>query len=142
MKYLLDSNACIAIINKSVSPNFEQSLNLAMRLGESLQLPSISVHELWFGVAKSQRVAANSFNLTQFLNSSFEVLHFDGQDARVAGEIRAELARRGTPIGPYDVLIAGQALARGLTLVTANTAEFSRVPGLRTADWRSESSTH
>ena len=135
MKYLLDSNACIAIINKNASTQFEHSLNLAMRLGDSLQVPSISVHELWFGVAKSQRFTANSHNLIQFLNASFEVLDFDGQDARVAGEVRAELARRGTPIGPYDVLIAGQALARGLTLVTANTREFSRVDGLKLVDW-------
>jgi tRNA(fMet)-specific endonuclease VapC len=135
MKYLLDSNACIAIINKNASAAFEQSLNLAMRLGDSLQVPSISVHELWFGVSKSQRFIANSHNLIQFLNASFKVLDFDGQDARVAGEIRAELARRGTPIGPYDVLIAGQALARGLTLVTGNTREFSRVDGLKMVDW-------
>jgi len=135
MKYLLDSNACIAIINKNASAAFEQSLNLAMRLGDSLQLPSISVHELWFGVSKSPRFIANSHNLIQILNASFEVLDFDGRDARVAGEIRSELARRGTPIGPYDVMIAGQALARGLTLVTANTREFSRVEGLKLADW-------
>ena len=135
MKYLLDSNACIAIINRHSSPKFEDSLNRAMRLGESLQVPSISVHELWFGVAKSQRKAVNTHNLVQFLNSSFEVLDFNGQDSRVAGEIRAELARRGRPIGPYDVLIAGQALARGLTLVTANTREFSRVDGLKLVDW-------
>jgi tRNA(fMet)-specific endonuclease VapC len=135
MAYLLDSNACIAIINKKAAHQFEVSLNRAIGLDERLCIPSIGVHELWFGVAKSQRVQANSYNLTQFLKQPFQVLDFDMKDAHMAGEVRAELARRGTPIGPYDVLIAGQALARGLTLVTANTREFSRVEGLRIVDW-------
>lgn len=135
MNYLLDSNACIAIINKKVAQPFEASLNRAVLLGESFYVPSVAVHELWFGVAKSERVQVNSFNLTQFLMDPFHVLEFGGDDARSAGAIRAELGRRGTPIGPYDVPIAGQALARGLTLVTANTREFSRVDGLKLADW-------
>ena len=63
------------------------------------------------------------------------ILDIDPEDARVAGEIRAELARAGTPIGPYDILIAGQAKARGLTLVTNNTGEFRRVVGLKLDDW-------
>lgn len=135
MTYLLDSNACIAIINRRASYSFQASLNRAIRLGDGLHVPSIAVHELWFGVAKSQRVRANSFNLTQFLKHPFQVLNFDSRDAHIAGEIHANLAQRGMPIGPYDVLIAGQALARGLTLVTANTREFSRVQGLKLADW-------
>jgi tRNA(fMet)-specific endonuclease VapC len=135
MSYLLDSNACIAIINRKASPQFEVSLNRAIRLGNDLNVPSIGVHELWFGVAKSRRVQVNGYNLIQFLKHPFQVLDFDRRDAAMAGEIRADLALRGTPIGPYDVLIAGQALARGLTLVTANTREFSRVVGLKLADW-------
>ena len=135
MTYLLDSNACIAIINKKVSQPFEGSLNRAIRFGEGLYVPSISVYELWFGVAKSKRVRVNTYNLARFLKPPFQVLDFDSHDARLAGEIRAELARRGTPIGPYDVLIAGQALARGLTLVTVNIREFSCVDGLKLADW-------
>lgn len=70
-----------------------------------------------------------------FDSLKFPVLDFDRDDARQAGVIRAELSTRGMPIGPYDVLIAGQAVARDLTLVTRNTREFSRVPGLRLADW-------
>jgi tRNA(fMet)-specific endonuclease VapC len=66
----------------------------------------------------------------------FEVLDFDREDARKAGEIRASLANAGTPVGPYDVLIAGQAVARGLTLVTNNTREFQRVASLRIEDWQ------
>ncbi len=135
MTYLLDSNACIAIINKKTSRQFETSLNRAIRLGEGLYIPSIGVHELWFGVAKSQRVQVNSYNLTEFLKEPFQVLDFNMKDARMAGEVRAAQTRRGTPIGPYDVLIAGQALERSLTLVTANTREFSRVDGLKLVDW-------
>jgi tRNA(fMet)-specific endonuclease VapC len=66
----------------------------------------------------------------------FAVLEFDKEDARRAGEVRALLASKGTPIGPYDVLIAGQALARGLVLVTDNTGEFRRVPRLRVENWQ------
>ena len=65
----------------------------------------------------------------------FEVLDFDREDARQAGELRARLAAAGTPIGTYDVLIAGQALARAMTLVTHNIGEFQRVPELRVEDW-------
>jgi tRNA(fMet)-specific endonuclease VapC len=65
----------------------------------------------------------------------FEVIEFDKEDARRAGEVRAYLAGRGTPIGPYDVLIAGQAMARGLILVTHNIGEFQRVPALQIEDW-------
>ena len=66
----------------------------------------------------------------------FPVLEFDHDDARHAGEVRAHLATKGTPIGPYGVLIAGQARARKLTLVTHNTTEFKRVPGLKVEDWK------
>ena len=65
------------------------------------------------------------------------VVEFDREDARQAGEIRAALAATGTPIGPYDVLIAGQARARDLILITRNVSEFSRVSGLRVEDWQS-----
>ena len=66
----------------------------------------------------------------------FEILEFDKEDTRQAGEIRALLASKGTPIGPYDVLIAGQALARDMILVTRNTQEFGRVIGLQIEDWQ------
>ena len=65
----------------------------------------------------------------------FEVIEFDKEDARQAGEVRAWLAAQGQAIGPYDVLIAGQAVARNVILVTRNTREFGRVPRLRIEDW-------
>jgi len=134
MNYLFDSNLCIAIMNGKAW-RVTAALDRAIEAGSQFYVPSIAVHELWFGVGKSQQIQANTRKLHRFLHSSVTTLAFDGEDARLAGEIRAELARRGTPIGPYDVLIAGQAMARGLTLVTANTREFSRVEGLKLVDW-------
>ena len=75
------------------------------------------------------------YNLTRLDALQFEVLPFDKEDAMSAGLVRAMPATVGTPIGPYDVLIAGQARCRGLTLITSNTGEFSRVAGLRCEDW-------
>lgn len=134
MKYLFDSNLCIAIMNGSawrVTAAFDR----AIHAGSEFYLPTIVVHELWYGVAKSLQLSANTRKLEVFQSRLTGTLEFSDQDARLSGQIRAELARRGTPIGPYDVLIAGQALARGLTLVTANMREFSRVDGLKLADW-------
>jgi tRNA(fMet)-specific endonuclease VapC len=78
---------------------------------------------------------ANTQRLEAFLAGPIALLTFDDRDARVAGEIRATLEAAGTPIGPYDLLIAGQAVRNGLTLVTANASEFARVSGLTLEDW-------
>jgi tRNA(fMet)-specific endonuclease VapC len=75
-------------------------------------------------------------NVARVDSLQFLVLEFDEEDARQAGQNRAHLASKGTPIGPYDVLIAGQAMARELTLITHNTSEFQRVPGLKVEDWK------
>jgi tRNA(fMet)-specific endonuclease VapC len=90
------------------------------------------VHELFYGAFKSRRAARN-IALVDALQ--FPVLEFDREDARQAGEVRAFLAARGMTIGPYDVLIAGQAVARKMVLVTHNTDELRRVPGLQIEDW-------
>lgn len=90
--------------------------------------------ELWFGVAKSTRVAENTGRLLQLL-AWVPSLPFSGEATRRFGEIRAHLARQGTPIGPYDLQIAAIALAADLTVVTNNTAEFERVPNLLCEDW-------
>ena len=92
----------------------------------------IVAHELFYGAFKSQHPDRNVALIDGLF---FPVLEFAQEDAREAGKIRAWLAAQGTPIGPYDVLIAGQSIARNLTLVTHNTAEFSRVPGLAYEDW-------
>jgi tRNA(fMet)-specific endonuclease VapC len=91
------------------------------------------MHELYFGAFKSRRVEQN----VSFLQAlDFEIVDFQLQDAITAGEIRATLATRGTPIGPFDLLIAGQAMARDLTLITNNLREFNRIDQLRIEDWQ------
>jgi len=86
-------------------------------------------------VEKSGRVKENTERLRVLLSGDLDLLDFDDQGARAAGRVRAALEKTGTPIGAYDLLIAGQALRRGLTVVTANTSEFSRVAELSWEDW-------
>lgn len=134
MNYLLDTNACIALINGNPVA-VRKNLAKAVYAGSSLTTSAIVVHELWYGVAKSSRVAQNAQALAVFLSRDVAVLDFSEKDAQAAGEIRAELERHGKRIGEYDTLIAGQAFARNLVLVTANTREFGRVKGLTVEDW-------
>jgi tRNA(fMet)-specific endonuclease VapC len=130
MRYLLDANAVIGLLNDAAS-------RLAQRARREkpadVAISAIVAHELFYGAFKSRRVAHN-VALVDALQ--FAVLDFDKEDARQAGKIRALLASMGTPIGPYDVLIAGQAMARNMVLVTSNADEFARVPGLRLEDWQ------
>jgi tRNA(fMet)-specific endonuclease VapC len=134
-RYLLDANVVIALLNDRTSRPAQRA---RQHRPTELCLSSIVVHELFYGAFKSQRTARNVALVDQL---QFEVLEFDKEDARMAGEIRATLVARGTPIGPYDVLIAGQAKAREMTLVTHNTSEFSRIPGLAVEDWHVEIDT-
>jgi tRNA(fMet)-specific endonuclease VapC len=130
MRYLLDANAVIGLLNDATS-------KLARRARRErptdIAISSIVAHELFYGAFKSRRATQN-VGLIDALQ--FAVLEFDKEDARQAGEVRALLDSRGTPIGPYDVLVAGQARARNLILITHNTDEFARVPGLRLDDWQ------
>jgi tRNA(fMet)-specific endonuclease VapC len=91
--------------------------------------------ELRYGAAKSARPARNAQRITDFLAGPIEILPFESGDAEEAGDIRAALERAGTPIGPYDVLVAAQARWRDALLVTANGREFARVPRLKLEDW-------
>jgi tRNA(fMet)-specific endonuclease VapC len=102
--------------------------------GTRILVPAIVVFELRFGVAKSGRRAANDRALDLFL-APLETPAFDASDAVEAADIRANLHRRGTPIGPYDILIAAQARRRGATLATGNIREFRRVSALTVQDW-------
>ncbi|HWT12245.1 MAG TPA: PIN domain-containing protein [Allosphingosinicella sp.] len=97
-----------------------------------IALSAIVLHELYFG-AYGGRAGADDIDRLRTLDMA--VLDFGPEDARVAAEIRADLRRKAMPIGPYDLLIAGQALARGLVVVTANGREFERVEGLKVEDW-------
>jgi len=91
--------------------------------------------ELQYGVARANNSQRLKISLDGFLSSPVEILPFTPADAERAAQIRADLAKRGLTIGPFDVLIAAQALERNLTLVTNNTREFSRVSGLKFEDW-------
>jgi tRNA(fMet)-specific endonuclease VapC len=133
VSYLLDTNACIAIINGRPQ-GARRRLRATLTRGEPVAVSQIALFELWYGVAKSARTAANSERLAVFL-APLGTLPFDDDDARAAGAIRATLERAGAPIGAYDTLLAGQAIRRNLVLVTANVAEFARVSGLRCEDW-------
>lgn len=128
MRFLLDTNAVIAL--------FKGGEIFASRLRQhhpkDFGLSGVVMHELFYGAFRSQRIAEN---LARIEALRFSVLEFDREDARKAGEIRAVLAKQGTPIGPYDILIAGQAIARGLTLITHNFGEFQRIPELKLEDW-------
>jgi tRNA(fMet)-specific endonuclease VapC len=134
----LDTNVAIAAINRRL-PVVRRHLEAALASGTSVVLSAIVLHELHYGIAKSDLPDANNARLSALLSFLLSLgimpWSFEPEDAREAGEIRARLERAGTPIGPYDLLIAGQARRRGATLVTANEREFARVPGLKTENW-------
>lgn len=134
MKCLLDTSTCIALLRDSsakVAKHFEETIT---RNG-TICISSLVLCELWYGVHKSSRLQENAGKLSRFLRGPVELLSFDGEDARVAAEIRAELARTGKAIGSYDTLIAGQCLSKDLLLITSNLGEFRRVKGLYCEDW-------
>jgi tRNA(fMet)-specific endonuclease VapC len=136
MTYLLDTNACIALINGNPS-QVRERFQRTIATGDSITVSSVVAFELWYGVAKSTSKVANTERLEAFFAGPLDLLAFDDEDARTAGTVRAVLEAGGTPIGAYDLLIAGQALRHGATLVTANVSEFSRVSGLTWEDWAS-----
>jgi tRNA(fMet)-specific endonuclease VapC len=134
VNYLLDTNACIALINGKPA-SVRARLQRETSAGSQVFVPSVAVFELWYGVAKSARPEFNAKRLEVFLAGPVQLVPLDNEDAKVAGVIRATLEVSGKPIGAYDILISGQALQRKLTLVTANVSEFSRVKGLVWQDW-------
>lgn len=140
MTYLLDTNACIALINGKPAEVRSRFEALAAT-GTAIATSSIVAFELWYGVAKSAQADRNAERLSAFLAGPLDVVDFTVEDSREAGEVRAALESVGRPIGAYDVLIAGQARRRGLRLVTANGSEFRRVTGLKWEDWTDRSST-
>ena len=129
--YLLDTNVCIYFMKDQ----FPQLTNKVLSLDPSdLLISAITVFELEYGAEKSKWGDQTRQKLAMFL-APFNILPFSTEDAVSAGRIRGYLEKRGMIIGPYDIQIAAQSLSRGLTLVTHNTREFSRVPNLRLEDW-------
>ena len=130
--YLLDTNICIFLKNKK-SPNVLQKIKENKHLG--IYISSITVAELQFGVYNSKYIERNRISLIKFL-TPFSVLNFDDSDAEEFGKIRTTLKNEGKIIGAYDMLIAAQALAKNLILVTDNTKEFCRIKNLTIEDWK------
>ena len=131
MIYLLDTNTCIGYISRRSLPILRRLTSLPR---QDVVLCDIVKLELYYGAYRSQRQERNLAVLREFF-SEFVSLPFDGRAAAICGQIRAQLAASGTPIGAYDFQIAAISLANNLTLVTHNTGEFSRVEGLRLEDW-------
>lgn len=130
LKYLLDTNIVIYTMKNKpaqVKRCFEQHYG-------QICISSVSLMELVFGAEKSSSVERNLRDI-EGLVARMEVLPFDGDAAIHSGQIRAELARQGRLIGPYDQMIAGHARATGLILVTNNVREFDRVSGIRVENW-------
>ena len=132
--YLLDTNACIALINNK-SPLVRTRLQKVLAQDEKVLVSSVVAFELWYGVAKSARPEANARLVETFFAGPVSLLAFEPEDAKVAGRVRANLEAVGKPIGAYDLLIAGQALRHQLKLITASGKEFGRVKGLEWEDW-------
>jgi tRNA(fMet)-specific endonuclease VapC len=136
VRYLLDTNAVIAVL-RSRPTSVREQLRGAIAAGDSITVSPIVLFELWYGVARSQRPRENTERLRVFLSGAIDVVPFDEEDGAIAGDLRAVLEGEGTPIGPFDLLIAAQALRLRATLVTANVSEFARVRGLAWQDWGS-----
>jgi len=131
---MLDTNVVIALIRKrpaSVRNRYRQVVEQNIKASIS----AVTLFELYHGAAKSNRKEESLEILERFVFSELDVIPFTDEDAPIAGELTAHLESQGRRIGPHDILIAAQALRIGMTLVTANTAEFSRVPDLLWEDW-------
>ncbi len=131
MSVHLDTNIAIGLINRT-RPEYRLRIH---RSSQPVLISAVVAFELWYGAANGDRFADDARALRLFLDSIPEPLPFTQEDAHAAGEIRATLQKAGTPIGPYDLLIAAHAVRRNATLITANTREFSKVPGLVWEDW-------
>ena len=131
MKYLIDTNICIYIMNKrpvKVITKFKR-----FEVGD-IGISIITLSELCYGVAKSTQRELNRQRLNEFI-TPFEMLAYDELAAEAYGDIRFQLEKSGRPIGPFDMLIASQALSRNLVLVTNNEVEFKRVETLKVENW-------
>jgi tRNA(fMet)-specific endonuclease VapC len=134
MTYLLDTNAWIIYLRQR-HPGLIQKVQQTGR--SDIRLCSVVLAELYYGAFRSAPAyPVHNLGLLSRLRQQFQSLVFDDSAAQEYGRIRADLATKGTPIGPNDLMIAAIALANGLTLVTHNTVEFSRVSGLKLDDWQ------
>ncbi len=133
MSLSLDSNVLIDIVNGH--PGVRASYAEARLGGRAMCVSALAAHQVLFGAAVSARPLVQTKSALELL-AALTVIDFTSQDAVASAELRSQLRRQGQPIGGFDMLIAGQALERGWTVVTANSREFRRVSGLEVEDWR------
>jgi tRNA(fMet)-specific endonuclease VapC len=131
MKYLLDTNICIYIINKRPASVLD---TIRSKHPDEISISSITIAELHYGAERSQKPHQNRIAILEFL-IPFNLLDFDQRAASCYGKIRKKLESKGTPIGPMDLLLASQATAYSLIFVTHNTKEFKRIDNLRLENW-------
>lgn len=131
MRYLLDTNTCIDVLRKR-EPVLSRISTVPRH---ACALSTVTTYELLTGAKKSLDPAGETAKIRQFVSGIHE-LSFGPFEADQAAQVRADLERQGLVIGPYDLLLAGHALSRGLTLVTDNIREFGRVSGLAIENWR------
>ncbi|MEN9423093.1 MAG: hypothetical protein RL122_476 [Pseudomonadota bacterium] len=131
MNYLLDTNICIYLIKRKPPEVLQRFLQLQPG---SVFISSVTTSELYYGAQKSQRVQTNLEALNNFL-LPFRIVDYDESASFLYGELRADLEKRGQPIGPLDMMIAAHALSLDVPLVTNNTKEFERVKGLKLENW-------
>jgi tRNA(fMet)-specific endonuclease VapC len=130
LRYMLDTNICIYVI-KNRPPKLRDRFT---EHAEHLCISTVTLAELLYGAERSTRLESN-LSVVENFAARLSVLPFEDKAAGHYGQIRAELERKGKPIGPYDLMIAGHARSEGLILVTNNTREFERVDGLRLENW-------
>lgn len=130
LKYMLDTNICIFTL-KNKPQAVREAFN---RHHAQLCISTVTLMELIYGAEKSAAPERNLAVVESFA-ARLEVLDYDHRAAAHSGQLRAELAKAGTPVGPYDQMIAGHARSLGLVVVTNNLREFQRIPGLRVEDW-------
>ena len=131
MRYMLDTNICIYVIKHKPEKVFRKLQTIHP---EDVCISSVTYAELVHGVEKSIAVEKNRLALSMLL-ANMEILDFDAVAANCYGKIRADLEKKGTPIGPLDMMIAGHAQSLGYTIVTNNVKEFSRVAALKIENW-------
>ncbi|MBI5323707.1 MAG: type II toxin-antitoxin system VapC family toxin [Ignavibacteriae bacterium] len=131
MKYVFDTNICIRILKGDNTNIFNKISTIDI---DSIAIPSVVRYELYYGAYKSRNQESTLTKLSQFI-TSFADIPFDYKSSEICGRIRAELEKKGTPIRPYDLMIASIAISHNLILITNNTREFSRINNLKIEDW-------
>jgi tRNA(fMet)-specific endonuclease VapC len=130
-QFLLDTNICIYIINQKPESVFKKFKKVSL---DNILISSVTEYELRYGVEKSQKSEKNLAILNDFL-AYLNIIPFDSLSSSIAASIRCKLEKKGEMIGPYDLLIASQALANDYTLVTNNEREFKRIKDLKIENW-------